>query len=337
MNPELQLTLPKQLRDQLAQAESLRSQMGDGNAPDGTSLPQGEAQDAISPQTGTGQPPALENAPTPSDGDLSWEQRFRSLQGRHEQSQRNNQALADRIGELENLVASMRASGADSGTSITPSPANYKLLTPEEETDYGEEMLSVVGKRAREELTPEVETLKQRLERLEGRVEGVGNVMARTEQQKMYDNLNHDVPNWQQINVDQGFKDWLQVPDPYSGRKRHDMLMDAFTRQDTQRVIQFFKGFAEVTGTPTTPESPRNVAPPLNNGSGQKPSLADYAAPGRARSGLQEMPPEKPVYTNAQIARFYADRRVGKWKGREAEADLIERDIFQAQHEGRIQ
>lgn len=312
--------------------------MGDQPPPDGTALPQGEPQDAIPPQDGTGQPPTQETQPAPAYEDQTWEQRFKSLAGRHEQSQRNNQALADRIGELENLVASMRASGKDGGMPQTTQPVQYqKLLTPEEETDYGQEMLSVVGKKAREELTPEVETLKQRLDRLEGRVEGVGTVMQRTEQQKMYDNLASTVPNWQQINVDAGFKDWLQVPDPYSGRKRYDMLMDAFTRQDTPRVIQFFKGFAEVTGTPTQAESPRNAAPPLNNGSGQRPSLADYAAPGRARSGLQELPPDKPVYTNAQIARFYADMRVGKWKGREADAAAIEQDIFQAQHEGRIQ
>jgi hypothetical protein len=49
------------------------------------------------------------------------------------------------------------------------------------------------------------------------------------------------------------------------------------------------------------------------------------------------LPPEKPVYTAAWIARFTADRIAGKYRGREADAEAIERDIWQAQHEGRIQ
>jgi hypothetical protein len=49
------------------------------------------------------------------------------------------------------------------------------------------------------------------------------------------------------------------------------------------------------------------------------------------------LPPDKPVYTHAWIAKFMDDKRVGKFRGREAEAEAIERDIYQAQHEGRIQ
>lgn len=337
-NPDLTIKLPKQIQDQIRAAQEFRDQNIDPPAPDATISTQAGSPDEIVPSAGTPQQPDGENASAGfpvGDEDQSWEQRYKSLHGRLDQERRDKQTLIERMNDLENLIETMRAAGSDQRADATP-PRYQKLLTEQEEADYGEEMLTVVGKRAREEITPEVETLKQRLERLEGRVEGVGNVMARTEQQKMYDGLNGQVPNWQQINVDQGFKDWLQLSDPYSGRRRHDMLMEAFSRHDTARVVQFFKGFAEVTGTPTNTASPDVSAPPLNNGSG-KPSLESFAAPGRARSGLDVVSPDKPVYTNAQIARFYADRRTGKWKGREADADLIERDIFQAQHEGRIQ
>ena len=80
-----------------------------------------------------------------------------------------------------------------------------------------------------------------------------------------------------------------------------------------------------------------NRAPPLANGNGSgKPSLQDFAAPGRARSAPQHLPPDKPVYTTAWIAKFTADKRTGKYRGREADAEAIEQDIYQAQHEGRI-
>jgi len=336
---ELQVSLPKQLRDQIAAAQAIRDQASGSDG--GTAAP-GGAQDAISPSAGTPQPGAPENAPVASpvaEEDQSWEQRYRSLQGRLDQERRDKQTIIERMNDLETLIETMRAQGSAATNANVQPPTYQKLLTPEEETDYGEEMLSVVGRRAREELVPEIETVKQRLDRIEGRVEGVGNVMARSAQERMYDGLNQQVPNWGQINVDQGFKDWLSLSDPYSGRKRHDMLMEAFSRHDTSRVVQFFKGFAEVTGIPTNATSPGNAAPPLP-GNGQasgKPSLESFAAPGRARSGQDFVSPDKPVYTPALIARFYADRRMGKWRGREADAEAIERDIFQAQHEGRIQ
>ena len=339
-NPDLSVKLPKQLQDQLRAAQAIRDQ---ASPPEGGAVAQGSPSSNEVPLAGTSQPSPADTAPAGSpvaEEDQSWEQRYNSLKGRLDQERRDKQTIIERMNDLENLIETMRAQGSAGTNAQAPAPKYQKLLTPEEEADYGEEMLNVVGRRAREEVTPEIETLRQEISQLKGRVDGVGNVMAKSSQEKMYDGLNAQVPDWGRINVDQGFKDWLQLSDPYSGRKRHDMLMEAFGRHDTSRVVQFFKGFAEVTGIPLGTTSPGNAAPPLSgNGqaSGQKPSLQDFAAPGRARSGQDHVSPDKPVYTSAQIARFYADRRTGKWKGREADADLIERDIFQAQHEGRIQ
>ena len=118
------------------------------------------------------------------------------------------------------------------------------------------------------------------------------------------------------------------------------MLKEAFSRHEAGRVVSFFQGFlTEAAGPPhelPAQDPQRPLYPPSGNGSG-KPSLEQFAAPGRARSAPQELPPDKPVYTHAWIAQFMADKRTGKYRGREADAEAIERDIFQAQHEGRIQ
>jgi hypothetical protein len=118
------------------------------------------------------------------------------------------------------------------------------------------------------------------------------------------------------------------------------MLQEAFARHEAGRVVNFFRGFlTEATGTPPNDSrQPGQSAPPLANGNASgKPSLEQFAAPGRARSAPQQLPPDKPVYTHAWIAQFMADKRTGKYRGRETDADAIERDIYQAQHEGRIQ
>jgi hypothetical protein len=335
--------LPIQLRRQLEEAEQIRAGMGDEPAPE---TPPEPGTPQAQPEPGAAPPAAAPAAPPAAQPETA-EQQLRSALGRLEQAQRTNTQLNDRLNQLERSIASMQAQGApppEQRPDAAVPRVKPKLVTPEEEQDFGEDLLNVVGKRAREEYAPEFEDLAERLKRLEGRVEGVTTITDRSQKAQLYDTLGSQIPNWKDVNRSDDFKAWLAMPDTFSGRRRLDMLQEAFSRHEAGRVVAFFRGFlTEATGLPQTPPSPGSSAPPLatpanghGNGSG-KPSLEDYAAPGRARSAPQELPPDKPIYTNAWIAKFMADKRTGKYRGREADADAIERDIYQAQHEGRIQ
>jgi hypothetical protein len=340
--PDYTPEIPEQVKRQIAEAEAIRAQLD----PDPAAPVEGAAEAAPEPQPGEGQPPQPEGvAPSgspPAEDEDTWEQRAKSSQGRLEQVMKTNQALVDRLNEMDKMIATMKVRGIEPET---PRPdgavpiTRQKLVTDKEAEDYGEEFLSVVGKRAKEELLPDVESLAERIKKIEGRVEGVGTVMEKNQLQELYSGLTTEIPEWRQINRSNDFKLWLQQPDSYSGRRRHDMLKEAFDRHDSNRVVAFFRGFlTEAVGLPQTPQAQGSSAPPLPNGNGSgKPSLADFAAPGRARSAPQQLPPDKPIYTMAWIAKFSADKLSGKFRGREAEADAVERDIFQAQHEGRIQ
>jgi hypothetical protein len=328
---------PQQVLDQIAAADQLRADMGipADSPPVEEAPPQAEAP----PQPeGTPSADAASTAqpPQPAGEEQSWEQRHRSLQGRYETLQRNYQQQGERIGELEKLISTMRMKGAEEPPSEPPPKVKPKFVTEQEATEYGEELLTVIGKRAKEEYFPEFDELAQRLKRLEGRVDGVGTVIEKTQVNDVYASLNGSIPEWKQINRSDDFKAWLELPDPYSGRIRHDMLQEAFSRHEGGRVVSFFRGFlTEAAGLPPDTSSPGSSAP-QPNGSG-KPSLEDFAAPGRARSAPQNLPPDKPIYTAAWIAKFTADKIAGKYRGREEDADAIEQDIYRAQHEGRIQ
>ena len=325
--------LPEQLRRQIAEAETIRTEMNNPEPEARQDPPQAPAEPAA-PVTATVPPVA---APPAEETDA---QKLRSAQGRLEQALTINKQMHDRMTQMERALATLQAQGVQQPQEPPPPPAKPQLVTPEEVADFGEDLLNVVGKRAREEYAPEFEQLASRLKQLEGRVEGTTTVIQRNQQQEMYDTLAGEVSNWRDINRSDDFKAWLQYPDTFSGRRRHDLLMEAFSRHEAGRVVSFFKGFlTEATGTPPTSASPGPSAPPLsgNGHASGKPSLEDFAAPGRARSAPQDLPPDKPVYSHAWIAKFMADKRTGKYRGREADADAIERDIYQAQHEGRIQ
>lgn len=322
--------LPGAVTRQIAAAEALYTPQDpqsaasaaetEPSAPASTSVPAG-------PPEGHQPPAAGEEA--------DWEQRFRSAQGRLEQLQARESSANERIEALQRTVAAMQARGQTFDETQPAQPfERLRLITEEEENDYGKDLISVTKKAAREELTPEVETLAQRIARLEGRVEGASQVIARNEVQGTWSFLNQHIPNWNDINHHPDFKErYLAQRDPASGRLRRELIREAFDTHDAQRVLHFFQGYlSEATGTPSQPQP----SPPPPTGNGADPLLA-YAAPGRARSEPQPaLPPGKPTYTRAQMSKFWDDRRRGLWRGRETDADAIENDIFRAQHEGRI-
>jgi hypothetical protein len=111
-------------------------------------------------------------------------------------------------------------------------------------------------------------------------------------------------------------------------------------------VARFFNGFLadEAAAGNQRPQAEQRRTAPANangNGNGRLPTgkvpLARLAAPGRARSGASsELPPEKPLISRAQIAQFYADVAANRYRGREAEKNSLEAQIFEAGRDGRI-
>ena len=269
------------------------------------------------------QPP--QEAPAAPEGNkpVDWERRYNAMKGRYETETKR---LNDRINQLVDELRAMRT--APPPVSAPPSELSAeRLIKPEEEQDYGTEFLDVVGRKAKEEIAPELQYVKAQLQRVEQQV-------AMSAQERLLNDLAAAVPNWQAVNTNPKFLDWLKLPDPYSGGIRQDMLNAAFGAHHAPRVIAFFKGFlAEEAATDPASggqTAPRAPAP------GAKVDLAEFAAPGRAKSAAAPAPAEKPSFTRAQIAAFYADKAAGRFRGREADADLIERQIFDAQANGRI-
>lgn len=264
------------------------------------------------------------------DDDQSWEHRYKSMKGRYDRAETQIRQLSDQIASMQNVIATMQTAPPRDDA-----PAELRaerLITPEEEQDYGSEFLNVVGKKAKEELLPIVKQYEDKIARLEEQLRGVGGYVQQDARSRMMATLEQSVPNLAELNTNPEFISWLKLPDPYSGAIRHNLLKEAYDRNDTSRVLAFFRGFLaeEAAVAPATGETGRTDAP-------AKPSLEQFAAPGRAKTAAASgAPAEKPVFTRAQIAKFYADSAAGKYRGKEAEKDRIEGQIFEAEREGRI-
>jgi hypothetical protein len=337
------IKVPKAVRDAGARSEVLQKALtGEAEPsvlpetpppPDQTPPPEGQL---APPPAGEvpPQPPAEENVP-PEE----WERRFKAMQGRYNRTQDQLNQVSEQIQRLQNENAILRQP-APQPLGVAPAAP---LLTEQEVADYGPEFIDVVRRAATEIAAP----LQAEIQRLRSEMGTVQQETGNAFLTRMHATIGGLVPDWQEINRDQRFMDWVKLPEVYSGVIRQQLMQDAWNNGDALRVAAFFQAFLQEAaavdpqrGTRPQPPPPMMVPAREPGAPGTVPlatrlSLDQLAAPGRAHSGTQQ-PASKPVYTAQDITRFYTECAAGKWRTREADRAAIDADIILAQREGRI-
>ena len=256
-----------------------------------------------------------------------WQQKYRSLQGMYNADvprlNAENRDLASRVSQLEGLLSTMQEPAQQTSAPVE------KLITDDDVKEYGDS-IAVMRKAAREEVAQEIAQLRQQVGQLQGVLPQVQQVQAQQKksgEQTFWSSIASEVPNWSDINNDPDFQSWLLAIDPLTGISRQTYLEDAQKNLDASRVINFFRTWEGETGKTNTAQVDRTA---------QQSQLQKQVAPGRSRNNGVKASGQNRTYTQNDIKEFYADIRKGKYKGRDDERGRIERDIFAAQQEGRI-
>lgn len=251
-------------------------------------------------------PQSTNDSPTPpaSGQDDNWEHRFKVLQGKYNAEiprlAGENKDLKAKLTELEASLESLKNK---------PEP----LVKPEEIEEYGEGLIDVARRIAREELAgkdAEINSLK-------AKIDSLSNVTTQKVEADFFTSLTSMVPNWEQINQDPKFLSWLDEVDELTGESRQTLLSRAEQSRDAARTAKFFNAFKKTSSTWAATSAnalDQQVAPPTNK------------AP--------NAPPAKKVWTRAEVSDFYARMRRGDIS--DADAVAIEADIHAAQIEGRL-
>lgn len=271
--------------------------------------------------------------PAPNADSGSWENKYNSMLGRYRDSNNQLTMANSRIEALENMLATMQTAP----TAPTPPPQPVKYLTPKDEEEMGSEMIDFVRRVAREELAP-LQPIAETVQRLDQTLRGTTQRIELTARQQMHADLAAALPDWQTINHATEFHEWLALRDPYSGVTRKQMLTDAYAKNETSRVLSFFKGFVSETAA-QRPASPELELPPVAAPSPQpvRPTLTDLAAPGRARTAAAPAAPaEKQIIRTSDVNAFYAAVRRGAYKGREQLQAEHEAELHAAMRENRV-
>ena len=332
------MSIPKQVQKQSEEVQELYKQIN-GETEEAQATAEATPADAINdvaePTTSDSveeRAPQSEPEGQTESGDQEpkqddWQQKYRSLQGMYNADvprlNAENRDLSSRVSQLEGLLSTVQEP-----TQQTPVHAD-KLITDDDVKEYGDS-IAVMRKAAREEVSQEIAQLRQQLGQLQGVLPQVQQVQAQQKksgEQTFWGAIASEVPNWSDINNDPDFQSWLLAIDPLTGISRQTYLEDAQKNLDSGRVVNFFRTWEGANGTTNTAQVDRSA---------QQSQLQKQVAPGRSRNNGVKTSGQNQTYTQEDIKEFYSDVRKGKFKGRDDERGRIERDIFAAQQEGRI-
>ena len=289
--------------DALLEELSKAQQQQQGQQTDGASPSNEEA-----PPQPTETPAPTNDSQTPPAGqqDDTWEHRFKVLQGKY------NSEVPRFAHENKELKSRLDALQAELEVIKNAKPVE-PLVKPEEIEQYGEGLIDVARRIAREEIAGK----QAEIDALKAQLSSVQTVTTNNVERDFYKSLAEMVPDWQQLNEDAGFLKWLEEVDELTGSKKFDLLSRAEQSRDAVRVAKFFQSYKK-TSSSWAANSAR--------------SLEQQLVPDTAKT--PESPPSKKIWTRPEISAFYDRLRRGAVSDKDAIA--IEADITAAQLEGRI-
>lgn len=203
-------------------------------------------------------------------------------------------------------------------------PAQAPSMNPEDVERFGADLVEMVQRGAATAIDAAIsrfestaKTLETRVASLETALNGVSKRTDASLEDQFYATLEKLVPDWKQINDDEGFLAWLAEVDPVYGVQRQVGLSAAHQALRADHAANVFNAFK-------AQRKPRA-------------SPSDLAAPRSSGASTELAAPEAPTFvTTKDIQTFYHDVSRGAYKGREAEMMRREQEITQAVAENRV-
>jgi hypothetical protein len=321
------MSLPKAVQDQLDEADRLVAELAgdktEGDNPtetDPENIPPDPSPDP-QPEPSISNEPKHEPDPVP---DSKWEAKYHTLKGMYDAEVPR---LHSQVRELNTQVQTLIAEVERAKVQTAAQESVESLITEQDKEAFGPDLIDLIERataskvstlQAREsELVNEIRELKAQL----------GNVSERqvmSDKDRFINGLSRQVPDWEVLNTDQGFLNWLQEVDPVYGLPRHAALTAAYEGGDVDRVSAIFNTYKALVGAPK-----QNAKGKANQ------ELQRQVAPTRSRSSAPPADSQnQQIYSQEQIAEFYDEWRRGLIDN--DEAVRTEKLIHAAITEGRI-
>lgn len=310
------MSLPKSVQAQLDRATELQGQTTDEPV-----QPQGQ-QPADTPASASGATPQQEPAATPPAPPAEdWQQKYRTLQGMYNRMQGEHSARLEQYEQqMRELKAQLDELRAAPPQPSTPAPS---AVTEADRKAFGDDLIDVIRRVAQEQLAPIASRVSSLEPQLQTTVQTVEQTRQQTHQQAVADfkqRLAERVDDWEVINYDPEFLDWLEQPTVETGMPRKVHFSQSVQALDAARVAGYFERFKESRKTPK-PATPQPLTP----------------QPPRSQGGTPPAQPQQGEYVRAsEIQEFYRQAAIGRYRDRPQEYARLDAHYSRAAAEGRV-
>jgi hypothetical protein len=253
-----------------------------------------------------------------AEEELTWRQRYRTLDGMIEAANRRNSALEGHLAQLQQQL--------DQATSIhTFHRPEENLVTDEEVESFGADVIDIQRRVARAAVAPlqeQLEALKQENRTLNERI---GQTGSRVETMSFEQKLKLEIPDFDKLNADPKWAEWLDEVDPLLRAPRRIVAQAAYERGDvvaTAAYVELFRGSAK---------------PVSNNVNQASAELRTQVAPSRSMSNASapENSQER-MYTEAEAGALFDKVGLLYRQGKNEEASKLDAEITAAYNAGRV-
>lgn len=303
--------------DEMYEKQAKQAEKAEQPEPEAAEQDNPETHEQGTPEVQEEAAPVEEPAPAPSAAyaDLqkqleTSEQRYRTLQGMMDRINQENQRL--------NLLLGQMASQEKQ----EPAPEQPKGPDPVEAADrdtFGDDFVDMVYRAIDRRLAK----IEDRLGKTEGIAERSYKSAQQTQQERFEAALTRRVPNWREIDVAPEFMSWLQ-----ESKTRLALVREAMANYDSTAIAEIFELYSSLTQPAGTAQAPQQQEPEPAAGN----KLERKVAPSKGRASGPRGQSEKKMWTKSEIAQVFRDRR----RYSQEEFDRLQKDIFAAQKEGRV-
>jgi len=318
------MALPRVIQEQVEQADAFVAQMNGQTTPNAETAPEPDPNPDVNPEPQP-QPISQEEEPKPAPvPEETWERKYLTLKGMYDaEVPRLHSQMRELNQQVQTLIAEAAVAKAQQPKqdAVTAKP----LITEQDKEAFGSDLLDLIDRATEQKLAGNRDLeaqLRAEINELKGKLGNVTERQVVSDKDRYEAALSAQVPDWEAMNVDQGFLTWLAEVDPVYGMPRQYALTNAYESLDANRTATIFKQYKATLAPAQRPQAnrelQRQVAP-----------TRSHTSPAPTTSTA-----DKRVYSTRDIDEFYAEWRRGMID--EAEAVQIERDIHAATVEGRI-
>jgi hypothetical protein len=325
------MALPAQVERDLKEVEALEQQLAAQNRPAAVGTAAEDSDDdglqTVGQSAGDESPKPSVNDERKSQSD-DYEQKYRTLKGKYDaEVPRLHAQVRDLNAQMANLTQAMQEQQAQQTVQKQVIETKREpYVTDADREEYGDDLIDFqrrVAKEVAAEYDDKIARLESVINTLQTRVDVTGGeVVKMTFQQR----LNLAVPDFESVNKDSGWINWLDEIDPILRGPRRGAAQEAFARGDVEAVAHYVNLF----------KSSRQ--PAVGHKSSKESELEKQVTPSRTTTAQNPAPTSTghKVYSERELNGAWDRVTTLNKAGRYDEATKLEAELSNAMLEGRV-